>query len=118
LFLAVLSASVLVAGAMSAAPVTAQVASVSVANPGHQTATWGSPVHLQLTASGGVAPYHWSSTVLPPTLIINSSTGLISGEDEAAPAENFPVTVTATDSHGSSGSTTFTWTLRRGCRTC
>jgi hypothetical protein len=118
MFLAVLSAAALFVGTLSAAPAGAQTASVSVANPGHQWATWSFDVHVQLTASGGVAPYHWTITLLPPALSINPSTGLISGTDWAGQAENYPVTVTATDSVGSSGSTSFTWTLQRGCRTC
>src|SRR5690242_7206179 len=110
MFLAVFSAAALLVGMLSAAPAGAQTTSVTVANPGHQTATWSFDVHVQLTASGGVAPYHWTSTVLPPALSINPSTGLISGNDWAGQADNFPVTVTATDSVGNSGSASFTWT--------
>ena len=82
---------------------------VTVANPGNQTGTVGVAKSLQLTASGGTAPYTWSATGLPTGLTINSSTGLISGTPSAA--GTFTVTVTAKDSTGATGSAGFSWTI-------
>ncbi|HJP78456.1 MAG TPA: Ig domain-containing protein [Pseudonocardiaceae bacterium] len=82
--------------------------SVSVANPGNQTGTVGKAASLQLSASGGSAPYTFSATGLPAGLSINSA-GLVSGTPSAAGTSS--VTVTAKDSTGATGSTTFSWTI-------
>ena len=44
---------------------------------------------------------------LPPGLMINSSTGLVSG----TPTKRGNSTVTATDTTNASGATTFNWTI-------
>ena len=81
---------------------------VSVNNPGNQTGSVGTPVNLQLTASGGSGTYTWSATGLPAGLSINSSNGLITG----TPTTAGPSTVTATATSGTqSGSTQFSWTI-------
>ena len=49
---------------------------------------------------------------LPPGLVINSVTGLISGTPTQLGTS--VVTVTATDASGASGSSTFTWTVESG----
>jgi hypothetical protein len=84
---------------------------VVVNNPGNQS----SPVNraitpLQLSAGGGTSPYQWTATGLPTGLSISTS-GLISGTPTAR--GTFTVTATATDTVGASGSTTFTWTIKR-----
>ncbi|HVV20126.1 MAG TPA: putative Ig domain-containing protein, partial [Pseudonocardiaceae bacterium] len=82
--------------------------SVSVANPGSQTGTVGTAASLQLSASGGTAPYTWTASGLPTGLSISSS-GLISGTPSTA--GTYSVTATATDSTGASGSASFSWTI-------
>ncbi|MGR6970671.1 putative Ig domain-containing protein [Streptomyces cynarae] len=83
---------------------------VTVTNPGNQSTTTGSSVSLQIKATDSAgATLTYSATGLPTGLSINSSTGLISGT--ASTAGTYSVTVTAKDSTGASGSTSFTWTV-------
>ncbi|MCP2246072.1 S8 family peptidase [Lentzea aerocolonigenes] len=88
---------------------TGGVPGVGVTNPGAQTTALNGTANLQLTASGGTAPYTWSATGLPTGLSIGSSNGLVTGT--ATTAGTYNVTVTATASAGGSGSTSFTWTV-------
>jgi hypothetical protein len=83
---------------------------VTVTNPGSQTGTVGGEISLQMQGSdsGGQA-LTWSTTGLPTGLSINSSSGLVSGAPSAA--GTFNATVTARDSTGASGSTSFMWTI-------
>ncbi|MFI6151528.1 putative Ig domain-containing protein [Kitasatospora sp. NPDC051170] len=84
---------------------------VSVTNPGSQSTAQGSAVSLQIhatdSASGQTLTY--SASGLPAGLSVNSSTGLITGT--ATTAGNSTATVTAIDTTGASGSTTFGWTV-------
>jgi hypothetical protein len=84
---------------------------VTVTNPGTQSGTVGTAVSLQLSASGGTAPYSWTATGLPNGLTISSS-GLISGTPTTA--GNFTVTATATDSVGNHGAASFGWNITSG----
>jgi hypothetical protein len=92
--------------------VTAPVNTVTVNNPGNQTTPRRTHVSLQMTATDSQAgqTFTWSATGLPNGLSINSSTGLISGTT-GHHTGTFTVTVTATDTTGAQGSTTFTWTI-------
>ncbi|WP_370068331.1 putative Ig domain-containing protein [Streptacidiphilus sp. MAP5-3] len=82
---------------------------VSVTNPGSQTSTVGTAASLQISGSdSGGASLSYSATGLPAGLSISSS-GLISGTPTTA--GTFNVTVTATDSTGASGTTSFSWTV-------
>src|SRR5438105_15315023 len=47
-----------------------------------------------VTANGGTTPYTWTATNLPPGLVINSSSGIISGSPTAAGTFNNNVGVT------------------------
>jgi subtilase family serine protease len=84
---------------------------VTVTNPGSQTATVGTAASLQIKASDSASgqTLTYSATGLPAGLSISSSTGLISGTPTTAGTSS--VTVTATDTTGASGSATFTWTV-------
>ncbi|MCD9873853.1 putative Ig domain-containing protein [Streptomyces guryensis] len=90
---------------------------VSVTNPGSQSTTTGGSVSLQISASDSAgATLTYSASGLPTGLSISSSTGLISGT--ASTAGTYQVTVTAKDSTGASGSTSFSWTVGSGGGTC
>ncbi|TDP97524.1 putative Ig domain-containing protein [Labedaea rhizosphaerae] len=84
---------------------------VTVTNPGNQTATVGTAVSLQMQAtdsqSGQTLTY--SATGLPAGLSINASTGLISGTPTTA--QSTTTTVTARDTTGATGTTSFGWTV-------
>ncbi|MEC3978115.1 Ig domain-containing protein [Amycolatopsis sp. H20-H5] len=81
---------------------------VSAVNPGAQSGTVGQAASVQLSATGGTAPYTWSATGLPAGLSI-SSAGLVSGTPSTA--GSFTVTATATDAASATGSTSFAWTV-------
>lgn len=90
---------------------------VSVVNPGNQNGAVGTPANLQMSATdtaGGTLTY--SATGLPAGLSINPATGLIAGTPTAAGSST--VTVTATDSTGPSGTTSFTWAVTGGSGGC
>ena len=86
---------------------------VSVTNPGDQSNVSGTAItSLTVTAtdSSSTATLSYSDGgTLPPGLSIDSSTGKITGTPTTA--GSYPVTITASDGAGYSGSTNFTWTV-------
>jgi hypothetical protein len=92
-------------------PTNSGTDTVTVTDPGNQSDTTGSAVSLQITASdsGQGRPLTYTATGLPPGLSVNSSSGLITGTPTTTGTSS--VTVTAKDTTGASGSTTFTWTV-------
>ncbi|MFD9631627.1 putative Ig domain-containing protein [Streptomyces violascens] len=89
---------------------------VTVSHPGNQSTQAGTPVNLQIQASdtdsGQALTY--SASGLPSGLSIDAGTGLISGAPVAIGTAT--VTVTATDTTGSAGSATFSWTVTTICQ--
>jgi hypothetical protein len=84
--------------------------SVTVTNPGSQTATVGTPASLQISATDtATGTLSYTATGLPTGLTVNTATGLISGTPTTA--GTYTATATATDSTGPSGTTSFTWTV-------
>lgn len=83
---------------------------VTVANPGSQAATVGTPYSLALSATDSASGKTISFTAagLPPGLAI-SSNGVISGTPSAAASAS--VSVTATDNTGAFGITSFAMTV-------
>lgn len=94
--------------AQSGEPTCGTSGTVTVAAPGSQSSTVGTAVSLQLTASGGTSPYTFSATGLPAGLSI-SATGRITGTPTTAGTR--AVTARATDSGGTSGTASFSWTV-------
>jgi hypothetical protein len=74
------------------------ITTAGTASTGYVNAPY-TPIAL-FTASGGLQPYSWSATGLPPGMNIAKATGIISGTPTAA--GDFLVTVTVTDSLGNS----------------
>jgi serine protease len=85
---------------------------VTVNNPGNQSTPRRTHVSLTMTATDSQSgqTFTWSATGLPNGLSINASTGVISGTTSRHTSTN-NVTVTATDTTGAQGSTSFTWTV-------
>jgi hypothetical protein len=84
---------------------------VTVTNPGDQTATSGTPINaLQVKATDSATgqTLAYSATGLPPGLSISTG-GLISGTPSSG--GTFTTVVSATDSTGATGSARFTWTV-------
>gem|GEM_PF-1744251 len=91
---------------------------VTVTNPGNQTSTVGTAISaLQIQATDSVSgqTLTYSATGLPAGLSISSG-GQISGTPTTA--GTYTVTVTAKDTTGASGSTTFTWTVNPASSGC
>ncbi|MDA8324254.1 MAG: Ig domain-containing protein, partial [Actinomycetota bacterium] len=93
--------------------VTAGQDTVYVVNPGYQTNQANQKVNLQIRAySSAGHTLTYQATNLPPGVTINGSTGLISGRLQMlATTFGKEVTVTATDTAGSTYSATFYWTV-------
>ncbi|MFF3208580.1 M4 family metallopeptidase [Streptomyces sp. NPDC002962] len=90
--------------------ITVPSTGVSVTNPGSQSATVGTAVSLQISASStNSGSLTYAATGLPAGLSISSSTGLISGTPTTAGSSS--TTVTVTDSTGASATASFTWTV-------
>jgi hypothetical protein len=88
---------------------------ITVTNPSVATATEGTAFDQAFTASGGVGTTTWStSSTLPTGLTLNASTGHLAGTPTQT--GSFPITVTATDANGCSG-TGGTYTLAVTCPT-
>lgn len=76
----------------------------------------GTPYSQTVSASGGTSPYTFSisSGALPTGLLLNSSTGAITGTPTTV--GTFTFTITATDANGCSGSRLYTITIASpGC---
>ena len=75
---------------------TAAQAAVAITPSRLPAATAGTTYSIQLTASGGTAPYSWApSAPLPTGLTIDSATGLLGGT--VSTAGRYVITLTATD---------------------
>ena len=94
--------------AQAADPTCTVAGTLTVNNPGNQSGSIGTPVSLQMTASGGSGTTTWSATGLPAGLAINASTGLISGTPTTA--ATYTTAVKATQG-ATSNTATFTWTI-------
>jgi hypothetical protein len=86
---------------------------ITVTNPGNQTATVGTAASLQIRATDSAAgqTLTYAATGLPTGLSISSTTGLISGTPTTTTGSPFSVTVTVTDTTNARGTAAFTWTV-------
>jgi YVTN family beta-propeller protein len=82
----------------------------SVVRPIPASLTVGLAASLQLSASDADGDaLTWSATGLPPGMVLNASTGLISGSPSAS--GSFTVQLRVIDGRGGSASTSFTWSV-------
>jgi hypothetical protein len=83
---------------------------VTVTNPGNRTGVVGTATTLQISATDSAgARLTYQATGLPSGLLINASSGLISGTPLTPGV--FTVQVSAVDTTGASGGTSFTWSI-------
>jgi large repetitive protein len=77
---------------------------ITLSPPSLPFAATGAPYNQLITASGGTAPYTFAVTsgTLPPGLVLNAATGLVSGTPTQSGV--FTMTITATDANGCLGS--------------
>jgi hypothetical protein len=91
--------------------INATATTLSMANPSPVTGAANTNVSMQFTATGGVTPYTYTlqSGSTPPGMLLNSSTGLISGV--ANTVGTFTPTIQVTDAASSHASATGTITI-------
>jgi serine protease len=87
---------------------------VAVTPPANQTSTLNSPItgspRVTASDSGSGQTLTFSASGLPAGLVIDPTTGIISGTPTAA-IYNASVTITATDTTGATGTASFGWTV-------
>jgi VCBS repeat-containing protein len=91
-----------------------------LSSPGSQTSVVGDIVSVPITVSDADNDLlSFTADGLPPGLCIDSSTGELFGElpDTAVRATPYQTTVTVTNGHGGSASSTFSWTVNDGTLT-
>ncbi|MFD8110059.1 putative Ig domain-containing protein [Streptomyces microflavus] len=91
---------------------TPQPGGITVSAISPQTTVVGVSAEVTNSAEGGTPPYTWMATGLPTGLSIVPATGTISGTPTTTGTSN--VTVTATDSAGKAGSTSFSRNITGG----
>lgn len=84
-------------------------APVITSTPGAQIADAGTPASLTFTTSGGAAPLTWSATSLPAGLVMDPTSGAISGTPTTAGTSS--VTVTVADAYGQKATASFSWVV-------
>jgi hypothetical protein len=83
---------------------------VTITNPGPQSATSGTVTSLQLNATSSAGtPITFAASGLPSGLAINPSSGLITGTPISA--GTWTVNTTASDASSSTGTASFTWSV-------
>ncbi|WP_433793802.1 putative Ig domain-containing protein [Actinoplanes sp. CA-252034] len=83
---------------------------VIVTYPTEQGSANGTPITpLVIKAAGGTGTYTWTASGLPAGLSIDAATGTVSGTPTADGA--YTAVITATDTAGTSGATSFAWTI-------
>ncbi len=77
-----------------------------------RSALRGTPLQIQASDSASGQTLSYTAAGLPTGLAINHATGLITGASGKVGV--FPITVTATDTTGASGSAKFDWSVDPG----
>lgn len=105
--------------AQTADPTCSAGGGLTVGSPGNKSGTVGTAITpFTVTVSGGTAPYSFSATGLPPGIVINASSGQVSGTPTSSGTFNTTVNVTDSSNPAKNGSTQFTFTISGGGGTC
>ena len=89
---------------------TVAVATIATQSTTRST-TAASVAPVATDSNSAITTFTWSATGLPSGITINSSTGVMSGKVSST-LRTYTVKVTAKDSNSSTGSTTFSWTVK------
>ncbi|MET3725955.1 putative Ig domain-containing protein [Sphingomonas trueperi] len=95
-----------ISGSPYSSLVAAPTLSFAPAPGGLPNGSVGTAYSQTITATGGTAPYSFTTTGLPAGLNLNATTGTISGTPTTP--GSYTMTVAVTDAHGATGSATYT----------
>lgn len=81
----------------------------ALTSPGDQVSRTGTALTLPLAATGGFPPLAWSATGLPAGLILNATTGIVTGTPTTVSSQVTTITVTDRGKPAATATTEFTW---------
>ncbi|MCP2306770.1 S8 family serine peptidase [Actinokineospora globicatena] len=94
----------------------AEASDLDIANPGDQNAKVGEEAGVKVVATGGAAPYTWTTTGLPAGITAAASGDVVTLSGIPTAAGTSTVVVSVRDNAGATAQVSFTWTVTGGCQ--